>query len=305
MARLINTPTADLLGVRVAVLGCGALGSALAFELSVAGAVPVLWSRNGERALELLGRMQGEGEVAGSAALAVEGAELALLCVADDALAGFAEELAAVFAKEPPEQGGHAALLHTNGTFGPSVLAPLGALGFATGKAHPLFAVPPVSGQVPEGRFRETWFATAGSEAARGFASRLVGALGARELSLAGDGEEASARLHAAASLLSGGLVALFDLARETAAGTPDFEAALLALLRSTLQNLEERGAKAALTGPIARGAAGLVARQLAALDPSACAAYRVLGLRMLELARERGTVAGAEAIELARLLGG
>ncbi|HED66692.1 MAG TPA: DUF2520 domain-containing protein [Planctomycetes bacterium] len=296
---------AELVGVRVAVLGCGALGSALALELAAAGAVPILWSRTAGRAQALLTRLEGEGEVAGSAEIAIEDAELVLLAVADDALPGFAEELAAGLSAAAASERAPAgrAVLHLNGLRGPAVLEPLAKLGVPVGKAHPLLAVPPESGAPRTGRFRGASFAIAGDPEALGWARRLCGAFGARVLELQGDAEEASARLHAAASLVSGGLVALFDLALE-AAGDRGAREPLLALVRSTLENLEETAPSEALTGAIARGSLRTVDRHLQVLDPPARAAYRTLGLRMLELARERGAGKGADALALARLLG-
>lgn len=140
---------AGLVGVRVAVLGCGALGSALARELSAAGAVPVLWSRDPARARVLLETLAGEAEAAGNPGVAMEDAELALVAVADDALEEFAVTLAADLAATPEAEpeAVREVVLHTNGLHGPGVLAPLAALGFATGKAHPLRAVPPGGAQ--------------------------------------------------------------------------------------------------------------------------------------------------------------
>jgi predicted short-subunit dehydrogenase-like oxidoreductase (DUF2520 family) len=77
----------------------------------------------------------------------------------------------------------------------------------------------------------------------------------------------------------------------------------LLPLLRGTVNNLEALGLPAALTGPIARGDAGTVARHLVALEkcaPEVLDLYRELAEQTIPLAREKAGLSG-EAI--ARLL--
>ena len=84
-------------------------------------------------------------------------------------------------------------------------------------------------------------------------------------------------------------------------------EAAALAiylpLVRQTLTNAEALGVRAALTGPFTRGDAGTLEAHLDALGrhaPDVAALYRVLGLRELELARERGSLTPEAARRLA-----
>ncbi len=76
---------------------------------------------------------------------------------------------------------------------------------------------------------------------------------------------------HASASIASNLLLAVLDAAEQVAgsAGIPSAEArAILApLVRQTVENWVEVGAAEALTGPIARGDEGTVARQRAAVD--------------------------------------
>ena len=81
--------------------------------------------------------------------------------------------------------------------------------------------------------------------------------------------------------------------------------AALLPLLRSTVDNLETAGLPAALTGPLVRGDRGTVARHLAALAeaaPEVAAVYRALGLAALGLVSERGEL-DADALTALRTL--
>jgi predicted short-subunit dehydrogenase-like oxidoreductase (DUF2520 family) len=138
----------------------------------------------------------------------------------------------------------------------------------------------------------------------RAMAHALAGQLGGVALDLEGQG---MALYHAAASMTSNFTVALVDAAIQalSAAGVGREQAlaALVPLLRSTVENLVTKGIPGALTGPVARGDAGTVDRHLAALAASAPALvplYRALAERTLALARQKGgQPAGAlDAIE-------
>ncbi len=295
----------DVAGLPVAILGCGAVGSALAVDLAGAGAVPVLWSRTAQRAEELAGRISGARCVS-EPEEALSEAALTLLCVSDQALAGLANRLATKLETPDPEH----ACLHTNGARGLGVLESIATRGFGTGKVHPLIALPPPDPQGADsgptlGRFRGAWIATLGQGSGKAWARRIARVLGAQELALVDDGDDSSLRLHAAAALLSGGFVALYDLALEAAekasvAGeASSADAALMTLLASSVSNLARQGTRAALTGPVARGAEDVVAAHLATLSGDAREAYRVLGRRMLALALVRGSVDDETATRL------
>lgn len=285
----------ELRGQAVLVIGCGALGSALASAFQALGAELALWSRRSEQALSLARAI---GARAG-ADLAVELARARLVCIAisDDALQGFVESLG-----QGPQ--GRGFVFHTNGSLGYEVLVPLARLGWQTGRLHPLRAFPQAPAEEPR-PVAGTWFASDSGEAERGLCSALVRALGGQELRLK---PAASLALHSSASLLSGGLVALFDQALELAAGACEQPAAargaLLDLLGSTLSNLEERSPGEALSGPIARGASRLVEAQLETLDGEARELYRLLGRRMLDLSCGRQPMDPESLRRLRELLG-
>jgi predicted short-subunit dehydrogenase-like oxidoreductase (DUF2520 family) len=275
------------------------VGTAFAVDLGLAGVELRIASRTPERAQALARRVPGAR--AGTLAEALGGAGLALLTVSDDALAAVAQQVAGLVpAGELP------AVLHTNGFHGLAILAPLAARGLPVGKVHPLTAVP--AGGLA-GRMRGAWLATAGSPAAEPWIARLVRAVEGRALAL-GDPERDSRRLHAAAALLSGGLVALFDAAlaaaRSPTVAQDPLADALRALLRATASNLESFEPAEALTGPLARGSLELVHGHLAALeavDAELAGLYRALGARMLRLAREHGGLDAGRARALATIL--
>lgn len=298
-----------LAGHRIAVLGAGAVGAALAEGLVRAGADLRLWSRDGRRASRVRRRILGHVPAAAGKRLAaggrlepaLDGARILLLCVADDALGDVAERVARA---EP----GAGIALHTNGFHGPEVLEPLARAGRPTGVFHPLAPLPPRGARASH--LAGAWFALAGAPAARTAGRRLLRALDGRELRLAPGGQGA---YHSAASLASGGVVAVFAAALEAfesavedpAAG----RAALSDLVRRTWDNLATRAPRDALTGPASRGAVGVVRAQLEALAAQGAGAgeaedlYRALLPTMLRLGVERGTVTPRQRREILRRL--
>lgn len=288
------------------LVGSGAVATAFAVALARAGTPLVLWSRTPARARRLRGRAA-RGSPAGHVRLAGELAELGalrrvLLCVADRAIAPVAAELAAAPATA---RRGRPVALHTSGFHDRAPLDALARAGYATGGVHPLVALPPAEtrGAVPP--LAGAWFATSGVPDARRAARAIVRAVGGRELALA-RGADARRRYHAAASLLAGGSVALFDAASELLEGiAPPARAreALASLLAGVAANVGRRGAREALTGPAARGDVEVVAGHLALLDEDAAALYRAVLVRMLALASERGSLPAARRRELERLL--
>ncbi len=99
---------------------------------------------------------------------------------------------------------------------------------------------------------------------------------------------------HAAAVLASNAVIGLQSTAARllTQAGVDERDAvkALAPLMRATLENLQERGAGAALTGPVARGDAAVIASHLEALGrdaPDAALVYRALLDPLVKIARE------------------
>jgi len=82
--------------------------------------------------------------------------------------------------------------------------------------------------------------------------------------------------------------------------------AALMPLLRGTLNNLEAIGLPQCLTGPIARGDAGTIKKHLAALETKATGllpVYRELGLQTIPIAIEKGGIDTDKARELTSIL--
>lgn len=273
----------------VAVLGLGRAGLAVLRECLACSSVRVVgaWNRSPRPGLELSCPLE-LGTPGPSEALLR--ADLVLLAVHDDAVPLVAAGLAV-----PPS----AAVVHLSGAADASLLDRLPA-GAPRGCWHPLQAFTERRpGSVPVPAYA---VALQGDAAAVARGHRLAAALGHPAVELAADGRAA---YHAAAVLASNLLVALQATAVRTMvrAGVSEEDGwrLLWPLVAGTLANLEGGPTPAALTGPIARGDAGTVRRNLEALhaDPAARAAYAALSVEALALARAAGLPEPrAEALE-------
>jgi predicted short-subunit dehydrogenase-like oxidoreductase (DUF2520 family) len=168
-------------------------------------------------------------------------ASLVLLCVPDG-------EIGAAAASVPAGRlVGHCS--------GATTLEPLA--GHEAFSLHPLMTVPAGS---PPGVFRGAAAAVDGSTPrALAAAEALARHLGMRPMRVAA---EDRAAYHAAASIASNFVVTLEAAAERLAATAGVDRAALAPLVRAAVETWAELGPERALTGPIARGDDGTVARQ-------------------------------------------
>lgn len=201
-------------------------------------------------------------------------ARIAILAVPDAAI----ERIAAELVKDLHPS---CALVHCAGALTLDVLRIRGETR-AVGSLHPLCAV-----SSPEDSLAGHSAAVSASKPSLlRHLNRMAEALGLRTLKVE---ERERAAYHAAAVLSAGGLVALLSTAVETMARAGVKEAAageaLMALMRSALHGVEQRGLSRGLTGPVVRGDVAVVEAHLGAVPKHARAVYRELMLRSLELA--------------------
>lgn len=225
-----------------------------------------------------------------------EGTTVVLLAVPDDSI----HEVAHSLAMAGPAPAGCVAL-HLSGAVPSDVLAPLHAVGYEIGTMHPLQTVAdPWSGG---DRLRGASFAISGEPGAIAASRRLVALLGGRCLLVP---PAFRPIYHAAAVFASNYLVSLVGAAvrllGQAGIDQDDALAAILPLLRGTLDNLDKLGASAALTGPIARGDVDTVRLHLARLSPEDRLLYCALGREAVRIARANG-LDEARASEIESLL--
>lgn len=232
---------------------------------------------NGGRAVRVLRDMRPAG--------------LWLLTPPDASIASIATALAAT-----GHVGQGDVVFHCSGSQSASLLAPLAAAGALIASVHPLksFANPAAAVQT----FKGTYCAAEGDAAALAVLKPLFEQLGARIAIIDPAGKTL---YHAASVLVCNDLTALMEAGLRVYEGAGierhAAQAMMEPLVRETLDNVFALGTTRALTGPVARGDAGVLARQLAALntlDPRIADAYRALNQIALDLARAQGSASAA-----------
>ena len=276
----------------VGVVGAGRVGAVLGVALGRAGhlvvAVAAVSDASRRRADDLL-----PGVPVLPPPEVLDAAELVLLTVPDDVLAGLVDGLVT---------GGHVRpgqlLAHTSGLHGVRMLGAATAVGALPLALHPAMTF---TGRLEDlDRLAGACFGITAPEPLRPIAEALV-------LEMGGDPqwveEEHRALYHAA---LTGGANHLATLVNETVdllrrCGVEEPERMLAPLLGASLDNALRSG-DAALTGPVARGDAGTVAAHVEVLrtvSPHTAAAYVALA----RLTADRALAAGLLRPEAAESL--
>jgi predicted short-subunit dehydrogenase-like oxidoreductase (DUF2520 family) len=290
----------------VLILGAGRLGSHFAVALPGSRA---LWSRSQERiqSLEFEG-LAGLQLLTGALnSLDLMAFPTLLLTVPDDALETLVDQLRGL--RLHPD----AVVLHCSGARDASPLAGLAEVA-AIGSCHPLQSFAHV---IDPDRFRGSYFGLEGDSRAIARGRALAQGLGGIPLVLRPGGK---LLYHTAAVVASNLFVALSGLAGSLMGAALEGEsspaeqlAPLLPLIQGTLANLERTDPVRALTGPVSRGDAGTVKRQLEllshpTLEPSLPTnlpeIYRLLSLEALSLAERQGLLPD-KALTLRRILSG
>lgn len=293
---------------RVAVIGAGRLGTAVAIALSRVGyrvtAIVTRTAKNARRARTLIienrsisktDSHQSTLPLALDAAHldAVPPSDLYIFATPDDKLCDAARRFAAVYQPASAHANKRPTAVHLSGALTHHELDSLRAHKFHLGSCHPLISVSDaVKGSED---LAGAFFALEGDRAAITHARRLVKAIGGRVLQL----DTAHKTLyHLAAVITSGHTVALFsmaiDLLQQCGIDASTAQKVLLPLLHSTVQNLSMYTPERALTGSFARldrytiesHIAALAAQDETTLD--ARRVYALLGKRALKLALER-----------------
>jgi predicted short-subunit dehydrogenase-like oxidoreductase (DUF2520 family) len=266
------------------IIGAGHLGRTLGrlFAASGAFAVQDVLTRSEASAREAIAFI-GAGQAA-AAPDRMRPADAVMLAVGDDQIEPVCAALAAAGALDG------VVVFHCSGAKSSAALQAAAAKGALTASVHPVrsFADP---ASVARG-FAGTWCGVEGDARALALLEPALAAIGARPVAI-----DAAAKTvyHAASVFASNYLVTVLDAALRAyqAAGIPEDVARELArpLASETLENVFRLGARAALSGPIARGDFATVARQQAALDgsdPATGELYRALAEATARMAARR-----------------
>jgi len=281
----------------VAVVGAGRVGTALAVLLGRAGHRVV--GASGGRASKARVERHLPGVPFVSARQAAAAAEVVMLGVPDDAVASVCHDLAGGGAVREGR-----AVLHLSGSVPLVALGPARTAGAAVLALHPLQTVPDVEAGIE--RLPGSHVAvTAWDERGYALGERLSRDAGTRPFRL---DEERKPLYHAAAVFCSNYLVVVEGMAERLfrIAGLEDPVPMFGPLVEATLANVLRLGPSAALTGPVARGDAGTVRRNLEAISsfaPEALPLYVALAEAALDLAQSAGRIGGRERAEVEEAL--
>lgn len=172
---------------------------------------------------------------------------------------------------------------HCSGALPTDVLEPLHHQGYSVGSFHPLLAV--TNPTLDVGQLPGSWVAVTGAPETVAVARRLSNAMGMRLLSVpAGRRPQYHAAVVMASTLMLPLLGRSAKLMERAGISGEDALAALISLVRSTLDSIEIGGVPDSIRGPIARGDVETVALHLRALDFEDRRLYATLGLEVLRL---------------------
>jgi predicted short-subunit dehydrogenase-like oxidoreductase (DUF2520 family) len=283
--------------LRVGVIGAGRVGAVIGAALAAAGHSVVAASGVSAASVSRIGRLL-PGARLSPADEVPANADLVLIAVPDDALGPLVRGLA-----EGGSFGEGLVVAHTSGAHGIDVLAPAVAVGAEGLALHPAMTFSGHAGDL--NRLAEgVSFGVTATPSLRAFATRLVADLGG---SVEWVAETARPLYHAALAHGANHLVTLTNeaLDRLRDAGVIHPERVLGPLLRAALENTLSLG-DAALTGPVARGDAGTIARHLEVLRqvaPDSVPSYLALARRTADRAIASGRLRPMDAEPLLGVL--
>ena len=284
----------------VGIVSAGRVGAALGFALERAGHVVVACSAVSHASRERARRRLPDTAILPVHEVAVR-AELVLLAVPDAELASVVSGLAATQAVRPKT-----IVVHTSGANGIGVLAPLTEQGCLPLAVHPAMTFTGSDEDIE--RLSDSCFdVTAADDVGYAIGQSLVLEIGGEPFRVR---EDARTLYHAALAHAGNHIVTVVAdavealraaLSGQELLGQPLVDDApggiaervIGPLTRAAVENTLQRG-QAALTGPVARGDADVVAahlRALAEVDPQLAQAYRTNSLRTAQRAHASADV--------------
>jgi predicted short-subunit dehydrogenase-like oxidoreductase (DUF2520 family) len=258
---------------RIAIVGPGRLGKALALALRQAGyTISEIVSRNRpaskRKARELARKVEGDASTIDHLHL---DADLVWFCVPDREIAAASRRLASV-----PDWKKKLAI-HSSGALASDELNALRRVGAAVASVHPMMTF--VSGSIPS--LSGVPFSVEGDAAAVREARRIVRDLGGEAFTIR---RHHKAAYHAwgafASPLLVATLVTAEQVARKAGLSAVQARKKMLPIVRQTVANYAAFGPAGAFSGPIVRGDAETVRKHLQVLRkvPEAGEVYLALG---------------------------
>jgi predicted short-subunit dehydrogenase-like oxidoreductase (DUF2520 family) len=271
---------------RIAIVGPGRLGRALALELkraqyTISEIISSSSAASKRKAGDLARKVKAHASTSGRARL---DADLVWFCVPDREIASSSRQLASVVDWRKK------IAFHSSGALASDELKSLRQGGAAVASVHPLMTF--VTGSMPS--LIGVPFAMEGDAAAVRSARQIVRALGGEAFTIRTQYKAAYHTWGAFASpLLVAMLVTAEQLARKAGLSAVGARKKMLPIVRQTIANYGALGAAGAFSGPIVRGDAEIVRKhlQVARKLPEATEVYLALARAALQYlpARNRG----------------
>lgn len=284
--------------LKIGFIGAGTVGTALAVLLNRQGyRIIAAYSLNPQSSRKLTERISG-CRTADSGQAVADKADFIFITTPDAAIAG-------AVSRVTWRQG--TSVVHCSGADSTDILEPARKLGAIVGSFHPLQTFASVEQAIEN--LPGSTFALEAEEPLLTTLKTMAKALGGNWIQLK-PGDKVA--YHAAAVFASNYLVTLVKMATDLwqTFSVPSEQAtkALLPLIRGTLHNIETIGIPGCLTGPIARGDEGTVAKHLKTIKekaPGLLFPYKELGLQTVPVALAKGKINRKQAGELEMLLKG
>jgi len=285
--------------VRVSFLGAGRVGGALALAMHRIGwNIQAVASRSADSAAKLAHQVSA---TTCGFQQAVDAADWVFVTTPDDVI----EPLVSALTWRAGQ-----CVLHCSGAQELSVLAAESAHGADVAGFHPLqlIAAAEQGAKALQGSVVAIEAGPASAHRAKGLRD-LALALGMQPMALS---PGVRPLYHAAANLAASGVLSVLSqataLLQHIGLNEADALHALLPLTRGALNAADIQGLPGAISGPVARGDAGVLSRHLQALQthaPELLALYQTLSAQQLRLARSNGRLTEAQALQLMALLAG
>jgi predicted short-subunit dehydrogenase-like oxidoreductase (DUF2520 family) len=282
-----------------AIIGAGKVGTALGYTLSRRGYQLTAIAGHKPTSAQKASRLIGQGKPSTDTISTAQSAKLVFITTPDQAIETVCTEIAARHGFQPG-----AMVFHCSGALPSCILESARCCKAHIASLHPIQSFAEVNQAIK--LLPGSYFGFEGDASVKAVAKQLVAALGGKWLEIS---TQDKPLYHAAAVFACNYVTTLLDigvrLLEAIGIGKQDAFAALLPLLKGTLNNLESLGLPQALTGPIARGDKQTVIHHLEALKeklPELIRLYTKLGEQTINIGRDKGSLSPAAAEELRKL---
>ncbi len=278
--------------MKIGFIGAGTVGTALAVGLNSQGySVVAVSSRTRVSADRLAEQVAGCYSQSSNQAVA-DAAEFIFITTPDGVIPQIASEVS-----WRPGQS----VVHCSGADSTAVLEPARRAGANVGAFHPLQTFASLKQAIEN--IPGSTFAVEAENPLLSVLKDMVDALEGQSIELKAADKVA---YHAAAVIACNYMVTLVKLATDLwqtfGVPAPQATAALMPLLKGTINNIEGMGIPQCLTGPVARADTGTLKKHLDALEktaPAVLSAYREMGRQTIPVALAKGRITQEQALEM------